>query len=132
MEPWEDEAEKAEFRRVLEPRGANADQAETARLVGWLYKDDQIAGIRGVSVSKVKLDLRILFAILDIKDRDRHVLGRVARRLVEAERPGRALPSPKAAVPLPEPKPGERGRHSGRGGPTGRPRDSDGEPRAGR
>lgn len=103
MEPWENEAEKAEFRRVLVQLGVNENQAEVARLAGHGYTNEEIAAFQGKrSASSVKEDVRILLAILNPPKRNRHAMGREARRIVESPGPARDRPVPKIPMPLPD------------------------------
>lgn len=121
MEPWENEAERAEWRRVLVPLGATEDQADVAWLVAPGYRDVEIAAFTGMSVSTVKGHVRILFGILRVKERNRHVMGRVARQLVDAQRTVREPPPPEPAAPPPAPRPAARRRSASAG--RGRARD---------
>jgi DNA-binding CsgD family transcriptional regulator len=88
-------------RQALAPLGISPEQAEVARLVHRGYRNEQIAALRGRSVSAVKVDVRILFAVLNVSERDRHVMGRAALRVVERAASG-ALRVPQLRSPVPE------------------------------
>jgi len=118
MEPWEDDAERTRWGAVLVAAGASSRQAEVAWLVHLGYRNEQIATFQRRSVSSVKEDVRILFVILGVKERDRHTMGRVAMVRVDVACPRPAWPAaPKPAVPLPKLKLVRRrkGRASARG-----------------
>ena len=92
------------------PLGASEVQAEVARLVGWGYTDAQIAEILNVSVGTVKTHVRFLFVILKIDVRDRRVLGREARRIVEAQRQLRPQTGPENEARARDPEPAKKRR----------------------
>jgi DNA-binding CsgD family transcriptional regulator len=99
MEPWENEEDKLAWRRALMPLGATERQADIARLVHAGLENKEIGARQGTSVSTVKTDIQVLFGILGVVRRKRHVMGESAWRLVEAA-PGKAEP-PASAPPRP-------------------------------